>query len=147
MKYPLGIGFAGGSYSHPDRRGFYAYDSESTIPHRKRDFSSEELLAFELGIVCRCMKISMPTGYLYNLYEDLRSQKVTLPDFYPIQFENKLEADVYGVGSLEYQMFDWWRLGELYLSSQGIRSGSDSWILGEVRKAMIPIIGLTSIPP
>ncbi len=96
---------------------FYAYTTQR-VPYLigNDDFGSEELLAFELGYRVQMHEnLHADLATFYNLYEDQRSQKVTLPDFYPIQFENKLEADVYGVElALEYQMFDWWRLGGSY---------------------------------
>jgi iron complex outermembrane receptor protein len=81
------------------------------------DFKSETLIAYELGYRAQLgQKVSISLSAYFNDYNDIRSANYgpPVPPFglrFPIVYENNLEGYTYGGElSVDYQLFDWWRL-------------------------------------
>lgn len=83
------------------------------------DFSSERVIAYELGWRGRVETVSWSLAGFINDYDDLRSAEPGPPPFnLPITFANGVEGETYGVElSLETRLAEWWRLrgGYTYL--------------------------------
>jgi iron complex outermembrane receptor protein len=76
------------------------------------DFESEKVIAYELGYRAQLgQKISTSVSGYYNDYQDLRSTGINPVTLFPFTFQNNLEGYTYGAElSLDFQIFDWWRL-------------------------------------
>jgi iron complex outermembrane receptor protein len=81
---------------------------------------SEELLAYELGYRAQpIQQFSLDIATFYNVYDQLRSAEPIPPPGFPVvaafQFENKLDAESYGVEAAGHWLVtDWWRIDALY---------------------------------
>ncbi len=75
-------------------------------------FGSEQLTAFEAGYRGEILsKVSLSVSGYYNDYNDLRSDQYAVPDIFPVQLQNHLNAKTYGVEVWgTYSPADWWRL-------------------------------------
>lgn len=75
-------------------------------------FVSEKLIAYELGYRAKLNnKIATSVSLYYNQYDDIRSTSTTPGSLVPFFFENNLEGQSYGGElSVDYQLYDWWRL-------------------------------------
>jgi len=77
------------------------------------DFSSENVLAYELGWRLQPMEdLSISLATFYNVYDDIRSATPgPLPFFIPITFGNAVKGNSYGVElSATKQVNSWWNL-------------------------------------
>lgn len=76
------------------------------------NFESETLIAYELGYRAQLgEKISTSVSAFYNDYTDIRSLGYTPVTIVPLVFQNNLAGHTYGGElSVDYQLFDWWRL-------------------------------------
>jgi iron complex outermembrane recepter protein len=80
------------------------------------DFSSEKLVAYELGHRAQLgAQLATSLSLFYNDYSDIRSTtpgSPTFPSFgFPLVFANNLEGETHGLElSVTYQPFDAWRL-------------------------------------
>jgi iron complex outermembrane receptor protein len=56
-------------------------------------------------------RTTLSVSLFYNQYDDLRSIEPTNAGALPVQQQNRLEGDTYGLEAWgEYQVLDWWRL-------------------------------------
>ena len=82
-----------------------------------KDFSSEKLLAYELGYrVQPTDRLFFDLVVFYNRYDDLFSVETLTPFLepgrviFPFQFDNKLKAQTYGAElAADWRWLDWWR--------------------------------------
>ena len=76
------------------------------------NFESETLIAYELGYRAQLgQRISTSVSAFYNDYTDIRSLGATPVTILPLLFQNDLNGHTYGGElSVDYQLFDWWRL-------------------------------------
>jgi iron complex outermembrane receptor protein len=80
------------------------------------DFSSEKLIAYELGHRAQLgARLAISLSLFYNDYSDIRSLTPGRPGFpsfgFPLVFANDLEGETHGLElSATYQPFDAWRL-------------------------------------
>jgi iron complex outermembrane recepter protein len=91
--------------------------SEATPPHYailkgNPDFSSEAVLAYELGYRTQISSQFMASvSGFYNQYSDVRSTNYTAETILPFYFQNDLEGHTYGVESSgNYSVTDAWTL-------------------------------------
>lgn len=97
------------------------------------DFSSETVLAYELGYRAQVgEKFTISLATFYNVYDDVRSTSLSPPDPifglpFPLFYENNLEGESYGAElSVVYQLLDWWRLQggyTLVISDLDVKAG------------------------
>jgi iron complex outermembrane receptor protein len=83
-----------------------------TLIEGSRSFTSEVLLAYELGYRIQIgTDASASISTFYNDYTRLRSLSLTPVTFVPLVYENDLLGRTYGAEfSATYQVLDWWRL-------------------------------------
>jgi iron complex outermembrane recepter protein len=83
-----------------------------TLIEGSRSFTSEVLLAYELGYRIQIgSDASASISTFYNDYTRLRSLSLTPVTFVPLVYENDLLGRTYGAEfSATYQVLDWWRL-------------------------------------
>jgi iron complex outermembrane receptor protein len=76
------------------------------------DFTSEKLIAYELGYRAQySSRFSSSVSTFYNVYNDLRSTSFTPVTVLPFYFANNLEGRTYGLEfSGDYQVLDNWSL-------------------------------------
>ncbi|NOQ36488.1 MAG: TonB-dependent receptor [Methylococcaceae bacterium] len=98
-----------------------------------KDFTSEELLSYELGYRFLTKNLTLDVSLFYNLYDRLRSLELGTiipgnPNVFPLVIDNKLRSEVYGAEiALSWQVMDSWRLHGAYSYVQmQIHKSSDS---------------------
>jgi iron complex outermembrane recepter protein len=104
----------------------YPGDSENpdqvVVMFGSDDFSSEELIAYEMGYRFRPVdNFSLDLALFYNDYDNLRTIEPASPRFedsylvIPFNVANKMKGETYGLElALEYNPLRWWRLRGAY---------------------------------
>ena len=80
------------------------------------DFTSEELIAYELGYRTQMgPRFFASIAGFYNQYDRIRSVRLSPVTVFPFVFDNDLEGDTYGFElTANYQALDWWRVSVAY---------------------------------
>ena len=76
------------------------------------DFTSEDLLAFELGYRGQPFSgLSLSVSTYLNSYTNLRTVEASGPYVFPLVVENNMRGNTYGIEAWStYTLTDWWRL-------------------------------------
>jgi iron complex outermembrane receptor protein len=76
------------------------------------DFTSEDLLALELGYrVQPVANLSFSISTYFNIYDDLRTVEASGPAVFPLVVKNGMRGNTYGVEAWgSYSLLDSWRL-------------------------------------
>jgi iron complex outermembrane receptor protein len=76
------------------------------------DFTSEDLLAFEIGYRGRVLSdLTISVSTYFNIYEDLRTVEASSAVVFPLVVRNGMRGNVYGMEAWgTYALADWWRV-------------------------------------
>lgn len=112
-----------------------------TVLKGNPDNDSEKLVAYELGYRIRpAERLSIDIATFYNVYDSLVTSKADASG--TVTFENKLEADTYGIeGSINWGVTDFWNLVAGYSffeASYDYDESSDASLSEQVLEKMDP---------